>query len=223
MRLKAKLSVAIIMTGMLGLAAPANAQFQEIWDGIGFGREKEAPDYRERAPLVVPPNLSLRAPEDHSPAARESKWPKDPDVARRRAALEDSRRPRAPDSELDNADRPRLLTIDQLRSGRVAGAEVPNGGPNRSRNNNGYDIDQDEHGRINPDVLRAQGEAFRGAREPPQVPGTEPKRKYLTDPPTGIRAAAAGAPFRESREARQDADAESSPYAFFRKITGLDE
>ncbi len=222
MRLRAMISATLGLAAGLSLASPAAAQFQDILDGIGFGRDKEAIEFRERAPLVVPPTLNLRPPEQRGVALREPKWPNDPDVARKRAADIENRRPVLPDSLRENGDRPRILSVEELRQGRVAGAELANG-PNNTRNHNGYDADQDGNGRLNPDVLRAQGEAFRGTREPPLKPGEEPKRKYLTDPPTGLRAAAAGAPLTASAEPREDRDGESSPYAFFRRITGLDE
>lgn len=43
-------------------------------------------DYRERSPLVVPPRLDLPAPAS-SAEANAPNWPKDPDVAKRKAAI----------------------------------------------------------------------------------------------------------------------------------------
>jgi hypothetical protein len=53
--------------------------------GFRNGRE-EGIEYRERAPLVVPPSRNLPPPQSEGPAARNPAWPKDPDVARRQEA-----------------------------------------------------------------------------------------------------------------------------------------
>ena len=44
-------------------------------------------DYRERSPLVVPPKLDLPAPASAA-QANAPNWPKDPDIAKRKAAIE---------------------------------------------------------------------------------------------------------------------------------------
>jgi hypothetical protein len=44
-------------------------------------------DYRERSPLVVPPNLELPPPASAT-QANAPNWPKDPDIARRKAVIE---------------------------------------------------------------------------------------------------------------------------------------
>jgi hypothetical protein len=50
-------------------------------------------DYRERAPLVVPPNRSLPAPQAEATVTNNPAWPSDPDVNRRKqqAAAEKAR------------------------------------------------------------------------------------------------------------------------------------
>ena len=52
---------------------------------LGMDEEKPEIDYRERAPLVVPPKMVLRPPEA-SPIEGNKAWPQDPDVQRRKAA-----------------------------------------------------------------------------------------------------------------------------------------
>ena len=223
MRFKPALTAAAFFAGTFSMALPARAQFQEIMDGVGFGKDKDPIEYRERAPLVVPPNLNLRPPEERPVAAREVKWPNDPDVLRRKSEEAESKKPHDFSVLRSNQSAGLLLTNEELRRGRVKGAELPSEGSYHTRNHNGYDIDQDSHGRLNPDKLREQGQAFRGKLDPPLKPGEEPKRRYLTDPPVGVRAAAAGAPLVATAEKKVDIDAESSPYDFFRKITGNDD
>ena len=60
---------------------------RSIMDGLGFKRDGEATiNYQERAPLVLPPSRELPPPEQVDAAtANNPAWPKDPDVARRKA------------------------------------------------------------------------------------------------------------------------------------------
>ena len=60
---------------------------QSIMDGLGLKRDGEATiNYQERAPLVLPPSRELPPPEQVDAAtANNPAWPKDPDVARRKA------------------------------------------------------------------------------------------------------------------------------------------
>ena len=187
MRLNA-LSAAIVLAAATGIAQPAHAQFQEIMDGIGFGREKDPIEYRERAPLVVPPNLNLRSPEERPIAAREAKWPNDPDVLRKKAEDEESRRPR---SSTANDNHNVRLSPEELRKGRVPGGEVGgNADSYHSRNNNGYDKDQDAYGRLSPDKLRAQGEAFQRPDERSAAEAGRGTQAQISDGTAGRRACA---------------------------------
>ena len=59
-----------------------------IMKGIGgTNMENTGIDYRERSPLVVPPKLDLPAPASTSADVKAPNWPKDPDEARRKAAI----------------------------------------------------------------------------------------------------------------------------------------
>src|SRR6202040_858051 len=49
--------------------------------------ENRGIDYRERSPLVVPPKLDLPSPESMKGEIKDPNWPKDPDEARRKAAI----------------------------------------------------------------------------------------------------------------------------------------
>ena len=52
MRFTSLMTAAAVIAGSASLMQPAHAQFQEIIEGIGFGKDKEPIEYRERAPLV---------------------------------------------------------------------------------------------------------------------------------------------------------------------------
>jgi hypothetical protein len=65
---------------------------EKIIEGImrgigGTNMENRGIDYRERSPLVVPPKLDLPPPASAAQASAPPNWPKDPDEARRKAAI----------------------------------------------------------------------------------------------------------------------------------------
>lgn len=175
------LSGAVLLAALSG-ATPARALddgadniFNSITSlltlGIGVGGQEAKPriDYRERAPLVLPPDLS-RLPEP-APAgsARNAAWPQDHDLARARREQERARRPR--DEEPTHA---------QLRAQRGAG-EAPRA----------QECRQDVLERLcNPEEFWSTMRAGRSTPAPERVAaGQEPPRRALTDPPAGFRRA----------------------------------
>ena len=59
-----------------------------LMTGIGGkNMESKGIEYRERSPLVVPPKLDLPPPAGAAAEVKASNWPKDPDDARRKAAI----------------------------------------------------------------------------------------------------------------------------------------
>src|SRR3954463_11836232 len=90
----------------------------------GTNMENRGIDYRERSPLVVPPKLDLRPPEGAKAEIKAPNWPKDPDEARRKAAIAARKK--------DNKDpnyASRLLTKDELNAGRTAATARTNNDP----------------------------------------------------------------------------------------------
>jgi len=99
----------VALGGLVTFAAlalpPATALAQEegssVWDsftglfkGLRFGSNPDAADieYRERSPLVVPPNHALPPPQAPGAATRVPNWPADTDVKRRQEAAEKRKR-----------------------------------------------------------------------------------------------------------------------------------
>ena len=85
---------------------------------MGFKRSEDVGiEYRERAPLVVPPSRNLPPPQSEGSVARNPNWPKDPDVARRNeaSAAEKAKLRRSADAAQDEA---RPLRPDELEKGR---------------------------------------------------------------------------------------------------------
>lgn len=219
------------MAASLGLAfvlnsvgpRPAEAQ---IVDGLlgflGVHEEKPEVEYRERAPLVVPPKTGLRPPQEQA-AAKNAAWPKDPDVQRRKAANAAARMPVTETEEYKRALNPHL-PIDQMRAGRKAGAgtsaePAPVFGDN-SREANW----------VHPANMKALNDKARQADSGGSGVACDGReaadRRYLTEPPSALRKCVAGFQGRTTRGA-VDVKAleteESSPYAVLTKKPQSDD
>jgi hypothetical protein len=210
--------LAIAFSAAVLAASAGSANAQGLLDVGRFllglpAEEKDPIDYRERAPIVVPPNQqALRPPADARPAdQRRANWPQDPDVVARRQAAEEARRPRMVDSVTGRDFAPtRRLTPEEIRAGRVAGAEIPQGA----------EISKPPLDFNRPDVLggvraiRQMDE--RDARTQQTDLREEPRREFLTDPPTGLRRPSDSAPFRATREGKVGAQETPHPMDIFR-------
>lgn len=171
-------------------AAPAMADDEESFQGtlntlLGFvgaapEKDKTPIDYRERAPLVIPPSRGATTlPAPQAPGSRRNaQWPNDPDVAARRAAAADARRPVNHNNAVVSGG---ALSQDELRRGKI------DQGPQDTRSNCSALSN-------NPDCLYAPWSVLAVKKEGSDasdtvVAGQEPPRRYLTDPPSGYRQA----------------------------------
>lgn len=179
----ARLGLLCGVASILALGSTAQAQeglaMKNILGSMGIiSPEKDPIRYRERAPLVVPPKMELRAPAGaETYASNNPQWPNDPDVVarKRRAAAE---RVPAMDSEVRrmSENNPRL-SVDELRRGRN-----PNGdGPGRHKSDR-------EGVWLTPGEMQA-GRSPEGGEK---VATAAPVRRTLTDPPTTFRQSARG-------------------------------
>jgi hypothetical protein len=121
------LSAVALGIGLLMAAGAARAQddedddktFEEkliegIMSGIGgTNMENRGIDYRERSPLVVPPKIDLPPPASAA-EIKAPNWPKDPDEARRKAAIAARKK-----SKPDPIEASRILTPSELNAGRT--------------------------------------------------------------------------------------------------------
>lgn len=198
----------LVVAGLAAGALTTDARAQEgvlvknLLGALGVIQEdKPQIDYRERAPLVLPPKMELRDPaQPGSVQARNPQWPNDPDVvARKRQAAED----RTPITQTDlyrSNNKNARLTSEEMRTGRRAGAEIPNAPQVRN-----------ESSWIHPDILRAQHK-----RTDTADAGDSAVRKSLTDPPSAYRRSATGQPIQGTWEAQHRED-ESDPKVFLRQ------
>src|ERR1700694_3232612 len=146
-----RLAVVALGVGLVMTAGAARAQdadeddktFEEkVIEGImagigGTNMENRGIDYRERSPLVVPPRLDLPPPEAAVKGeVKAANWPKDPDEARRKAAIAARKK-----AKPDPIEASRILTPSELNAGKTApqgragdgGEEEANPRPDRSQ------------------------------------------------------------------------------------------
>src|SRR6202011_4368011 len=127
------LGIGLVMTAGAARAADDDEDdktFEEkIIEGImagigGTNMENKGIEYRERSPLVVPPKIDLPPPASASADVKAPNWPKDPDEARRKAAIAARKK-----DNKDPAEARRLLTPSELNKGKVAASARTNNDP----------------------------------------------------------------------------------------------
>lgn len=168
--------------------------FNSFMKEMGFKRGEDGIEYQERAPLVVPPTRDLPPPQTQAPEARNPAWPKDPDVARRKAASAAEKAKLYSSAE----EQARVLRPDELNKGQgqvTAGTASPTG----TRQSG------DEAARpLSPAELKGTAtkawwqDIFSsiGPQKPESVPFTgEPPRTTMTAPPPGYQTPSPNYPY----------------------------
>jgi type IV secretory pathway VirB10-like protein len=156
---------------------------EKIIEGImagigGTNMENRGIDYRERSPLVVPPKLDLPPPAAASADVKAPNWPKDPDEARRKAAIAARKK-----ENKDPVEASRILTPSELNKGKIAATARTNDDPIQpgSQNNNPV---------LSPSQLGYNGSfsgLFGGSKSETAPFKGEPTRESLTQPPSGYQ------------------------------------
>ena len=216
-----KISLAVLLVaagaGLL-TAAPALALddgqeglFDSIMGAVGVG-SKSTPDieYKDRAPLVLPPKMALRQPLPAG-AQRPASWPVDPDVVRRAREAEEGK---TITSLTSDRFRSRPSTKEELLAGRAAAAPAdPSAPPTNCSASRGRECIW-----VRPDVLRSQG--ILKEDKTAFAVGTEPDRKYLVEPPKGYRKVTKEVKVTQSAPIQKE---DTSPLSFFKKINPWDK
>ena len=194
-------AVCSLALGSLAAMGPARAAeddgksydqkfFGSIMSGLGLQNGEEPQiNYRERAPLVIPPTKTLPPPESSDAAISNPAWPKDPDITRKREAAKRERNRNISD-EREREQNP--LRPDQMTPGGnptyAAGRDDGfSGSPNGSA------------GRMTPTELGYRGGLLdkmmgRGDNEAKRFTG-EPARVDLTAPPSGYQTPSPAQPY----------------------------
>jgi hypothetical protein len=156
---------------------------EKIIEGImagigGTNMDNRGIDYRERSPLVVPPKLDLPPPEAAKGEIKDPNWPKDPDEARRKAAIAARKK-----AKPDPIEASRILTPSELNVGRTAAPVRTNNDPVQPGNSNTNPI-------LSPSQLGFDGKfsnLFGGSKAEVAPFKGEPTRDSLTQPPPGYQ------------------------------------
>src|SRR6266852_7109900 len=152
-----------------------------IMKGIGgTNMDNTGIEYRERSPLVVPPKIDLPPPASTAAEVKAPNWPKDPDEARRKAAIA-----RRKNENKDPREASSILTPNELNA--VKGAPSSGGGSVDSTTPGG---NPGANAILSPSQLGYNGGfmgLFKGnASETAPFKG-EPTRESLTQPPSGYQ------------------------------------
>jgi hypothetical protein len=166
---------------------------RSIMDGLGLKRDGEATiNYRERAPLVLPPSRDLPPPERSDAITANPAWPKDPDVARRKAeaAVERDR----------NISDERELEQNPLRPDQLNPSRAARNKKKQASSDNGYQAPASGFGNpLLPSELGSRGSVFGamfGSKKEETAKFTgEPPRASLTDPPPGYQTPSPDQPY----------------------------
>ena len=212
-RLGGVLALALAASG-LASATPALALddgqeglFTTLLSVTGLGGKKdEAPiEYRERAPLVLPPKGQAKQmpPPVDAAAQRPAAWPQDPDVARRAKLAKDGRAPLIANATDAHG---RALSKDELLANRSVGGAPAGGAATTINSGNPW---------LNPDIIRSQNRARKDDSAALQV-GVEPDRDYLTQPPPGYRKATKDVKVTLSNPNKDSED--TGQFSFLRKL-----
>src|SRR5262245_47067554 len=150
-----------------------------IMKGIGgTNMDNTGIDYRERSPLVVPPKLDLPPPAAAAADVKAPNWPKDPDEARRKAALAARKK-----ANKDPMEASRILSPSELNAGKTAaGTGGGTRGSDSTAPGGGY------NSILSPSELGFDGRfssLFGGNKAEVKEFKTEPPRESLTQPPPG--------------------------------------
>jgi hypothetical protein len=155
---------------------------EKIIEGImagigGTNMENKGIEYRERSPLVVPPKIDLPPPASASADVKAPNWPKDPDEARRKAAIAARKK-----DNKDPAEARRLLTPSELNKGKVAASARTNNDPVQPGATNSPVLSPSQLG-----FTGGFGDLFGGNKSETAPFKGEPTRDSLTQPPTGYQ------------------------------------
>jgi hypothetical protein len=214
--------VAVLVGGLAALVVmqgPVLAQDGTMRSWLGtlgiIDRDREEIEIRERAPLVVPSNRELPSPEDPNRVEGTTSWPRDPDVASRRAAATGRGQP---SQNFD--EKGRVLRPGELSSGPGYATNAP--GRTTKRDQEGRTVSSVAAGReaLMPSELGFRGFNFgSSASEERKETATftaEPTRRQLTDPPVGLRTPAPTQPYGITSKPTTD----SGTNAFSRLFSG---
>jgi len=140
-------------------------------------KSTEGIDYRERPPLVLPPKMDLPPPQA-SAATQNPAWPNDPDVGRLKKLKAEAK---APARQVNEANANPHISQQELEKGRIAASDPT------SPQQNACDYSNAPECLYTPWAILKKVGSNDAQPKDVLVPGEEPPRDYLTEPPPGFR------------------------------------
>ncbi len=188
-----RLAAIALGIGLVMTAGAARAQdddeddktFEEkVIEGImagigGTNMDNRGIEYRERSPLVVPPKLDLPPPAAASNEVKAPNWPKDPDEARRKAAIAARKKDTKDPREASRVLMPSELDKRAPKTSTAGSDSIDQPGGNPGAN-----------AILNPSQLGYPGgfSGMFGGNKAEVAPFKgEPTRESLTQPPSGYQ------------------------------------
>jgi len=171
---------------------PADTRIiRQLLKDFGLRRDGEPGiEYRERAPLVVPPSRTLPPPRNPDAVTANPAWPKDPDVAQRRveAARKKAIAKTAAEATIEDA---RPLRPSELERGRVPPGSVTTATPASPEESARPSRPSELGGKS---LFSGMFSSFSDKGEAGEFTG-EPPRTDLTAPPPGYQTPSPAQPY----------------------------
>ncbi|HZD62089.1 MAG TPA: hypothetical protein VE200_04765 [Xanthobacteraceae bacterium] len=158
---------------------------------LGLRRDGEGIDYRERAPLVVPPSRNLPPPQSEASVTSNPAWPKDPDVQQRK--VEATRKKQAGRTAAETMEAEgRPISRSELDRGKIAAGTSANAGSPQNPDDSARAMRPSELGSKSffSDIFST----FSDKGETGTFTG-EPTRESLTAPPAGYQTPSPAQPY----------------------------
>ena len=144
--------------------------------GMQADKDEDSIDYRARAPIVVPKDHALPAPQPTNARRRAADWPTDPDVVARRKEASARNAP-APQIGVSNSGR---LSKEELMTGR-------GGLPDKETRTSDCTATAGTPSCLYTTWDKLKNKITGNDDKDLVVGGVEPSREYLTEPPKGYR------------------------------------
>src|SRR5262245_39409460 len=171
--------------------------FRQFMKDLGLRREGGAEiDFRERAPLVVPPTRDLPPPRDEADVAKTPAWPKDPDVARRKQELAAEKAKLKGNMSVEEQMRAlRPDELDKPGAGRGEKKSADANGAGKSAEDTSRPLMPSDLGTKTEKIFGSIWSSFTPAK-PEAAPFTgEPPREAMTAPPSGYQTPSPNYPY----------------------------
>ena len=169
--------------------------WRQFMKDLGLQRDGQAAiEYRERAPLVVPPSRDLPPPRaEEEVVAKTPAWPKDPDITRRKeaAAAEKARLK----GNISAEEQQRALRPDELdKPGRAAkGSDAKGAG--QTAEDTAKPLMPSQLGSSSKKLFGSIVSSFSPAAPEAEPFTGEPQRDSMTAPPTGYQTPSPNYPY----------------------------